>query len=367
LKRFIQAFLFTAILAGVFAGSASALRFGDEDYAMPDGEVGTPYRFQMTATAGCPPYKFKILSGALPDGLTLSSDGIISGTPTKLGVFDFWAQLMDTGCVLHGSAERQFTIKITSVKLAVDNLLLKDAPRGQPYSTKVTAHGGSGVYTWAVASGTLPAGLSLDASGTISGTPTANGVSMFVVKATDTRGKTDTKQLSIKVVDPLGAKLAARVGEVGIPFNSTVTGVGGTPAYTLASATGLPGGLTFSAGTITGTPAAPGTFSISVSIQDADGLSATVSVPLTIVSRLALAGRLPTATAGHVYKARVVVRGGARPLRFTAKALPAGIRINGRTGVLSGTARAAGTYRVRIVVKDALGASASRSFVLSVH
>jgi large repetitive protein len=369
LRRFIQVFLLTAILAGIFTATASALRFGDEDYAMPDGEVGTPYHFQMTASAGCPPYKFTIMSGALPDGLTLSSDGIISGTPTKLGASSFWAQLVDTGCVLHGSAEREFTIKITTVKLAVDNLLLKDAPKGQAYSTRVTAHGGTGSYTWALASGTLPAGLSLDPSGTISGTPTTTGLSMFVVKATDTNGKTDTKQLSIKVVDPLGAKLSARVAEVGLSFNATLAGLGGTAGYTLTVAGGLPAGLTFNAGAISGTPTASGAFSLAVAVQDADGLSATVSVPLTVVARLTIAAHLSTATAGRSYKGHVATRGGARPLRFRIASgkLPAGMRLNLRTGVLTGTPRVAGTYRVRVVVTDVLGASAARALRLSVH
>ena len=368
MRRFIRVFLLAAIVAGVFAGTASALRFTDEDFNMPDGEVGTAYQFQMTAAAGCSPYKFKILSGALPDGLTLSSEGLISGIPTRLGVYSFWVELVDVGCVVHGSAEREFSIKITTVKLAVDNLLLKDAPRGQPYTTKVTAHGGSGGYTWTLSSGALPAGLSLDSGGTISGTPTATGLSMFVVKATDTRGKTDTKQLSIKVVDPLGVNLSTKVAEVGLPFNATLAGVGGTPGYTFTVAGGLPAGLSFEAGAIAGTPTASGSFSIPVAISDADGLSSTVAVPLTVVAKLKLAGSLAPATVGRSYNAYIVVRGGARPLRFaiTHGKLPTGIRLNVRTGVLAGTPRAAGTFRVRVAVRDALGAVANRTLVLSV-
>jgi hypothetical protein len=370
LRRFIRVFALTAILAGVFTATASALRFTDEDFNMPPGEVGTPYSFQMTAAAGCPPYKFTILAGALPDGLTLSSDGLISGTPTKLGPASFWVQLVDIGCATHGSAERQFTIDVRTVKVTVDNQILTDAPKGQPYSWNLKAHGGSGTgFTWSLASGTLPAGLALNPAGTIAGTPTANGVSIFVVKATDTNGKSDTKQLSIKVVDPLGVKSSARVAEVGLPFNATLTGTGGTPGYTLSVAGGLPAGLTFSGGTISGTPITRGAFMVAVAIQDADALSSTATVPLTVVAKLAIAAHLSAATVGERYDDRIGIRGGARPfrVRIAHGKLPAGLRLNARTGVLTGTPRIAGTYRFRVLVRDRLGASASKSLVLSVH
>ena len=170
------------------------------------------------------------------------------------------------------------------------------------------------------------------------------------------------------VVDPLGVNLSTKVAEVGLAFSATLAGVGGTPGYTFTIASGLPAGLTFDAGAIAGTPTASGSFSIPVAITDADGLSSTVAVPLTVVAKLKLAGSLAPATVGRSYNAHIVVRGGARPLRFaiTHGKLPTGIRLNVRTGVLAGTPRAAGTFRVRVAVRDALGAVANRTLVLSV-
>jgi hypothetical protein len=71
---------------------------------------------------------------------------------------------------------------------------------GVPYATQqLTATGGTDTYTWSLASGTLPAGLSLSSAGAISGTPTASGVSTFVVSATDANGQSIPGNLSITV------------------------------------------------------------------------------------------------------------------------------------------------------------------------
>ena len=50
----------------------------------PQGEVGVPYSFQLTCTGGTPPYYFYIVAGTLPLGLSLSSGGLISGTPSVI-------------------------------------------------------------------------------------------------------------------------------------------------------------------------------------------------------------------------------------------------------------------------------------------
>ncbi len=57
--------------------------------SLPDATEGMPYSFQLTATGGCPPYHWRIASGALPPGLMLSDGGLISGTPTTAGRYAF--------------------------------------------------------------------------------------------------------------------------------------------------------------------------------------------------------------------------------------------------------------------------------------
>lgn len=83
--------------------------------------------------------------------------------------------------------------------------VLHDGVIGTAYSETISAQGGVSPYTFAVASGSLPAGLSLNTStGVISGTPTTAGTSSFTIKATDTNGSTGTTNFSITVAPASG-------------------------------------------------------------------------------------------------------------------------------------------------------------------
>jgi len=369
--RFIRVFAVVAVLAGVMAGAAYALAFDDADYFWPNGEVGTPYFKQLIGrTDGGPcgnKCKFSVISGAMPPGISLSSDGKATGTPTALGVYSFWVRL--SGVFGGTPAEREFSINVNHIRLRVDTPFLTDWVKGNANSVKLAAVGGSSGYIWTVDSGSLPAGVSLSSDGTLSGTPTTTGTSVFVVKVTDAEGKTDTHQLAIKVVDPLGVR-TAKVAEVGIPFTGTLAGSGGTPDYKFAIAGGLPDGLTFdgTAG-ISGTPTKSGVFKVPVSITDHDGLATTINVTVNVVAKLTLTTRkLDSAKVGASYAETLTHRGGARPFHYglTGKA-PKWLHVGARTGKLSGTPKTAGTFRFRIEIRDALGAVSTRSVKLTVN
>ena len=120
----------TALAAGVVVSVAAALRFSDAPCiesggggvrVCPGGTVGGPYSVQMTGEGGCGPalpYQYKILNGGLPAGLSLSSSGLISGTPQGAGTANFWIELSDENppsqswCNPPTTAEREFTITI---------------------------------------------------------------------------------------------------------------------------------------------------------------------------------------------------------------------------------------------------------------
>lgn len=370
MRRFAFALFAAGVVAVVLTATAAALRFNDDAYIWADGEVGTPYFKQLNASAGCPPYKFRVLAGTLPDGLSLASDGQVTGTPQRLGKWNFWLELRGAGCPIDKPAEREFSASVTRIKVTVQTNLLADAVIGAPYPTQnLQVIGGTGTgYTWSLANGTLPAGLTLNPAGAISGTPTAKGVSIFTVLATDSVGKSDTKQLSITVVDPLTAAASARVAEIGVPFGTEVKPSGGTPGYTVTT-TGLPPGLSFDAasGVISGTPEGVGSFALQVSITDSRGLLATSTVRLKVVAHVAITTRsLRTASTGQAYSVRVRLSGGARPFRWTARGLPRGLRLS-TAGLLTGSPAVAGTYRLQVRVRDALGAVAGRTLTLAVR
>src|SRR3954462_3395794 len=96
--RFTKIFVLVALAALVIVPAAFALRVTDASYNTPIGETGKAYSHQFHGDGGCGPalpYQYKMLSGALPTGLSLSSSGLISGTPTVGGGWSFWVQLSD--------------------------------------------------------------------------------------------------------------------------------------------------------------------------------------------------------------------------------------------------------------------------------
>ena len=107
MKRFALLFALSVVVAGVVVSSAGALKFADTPcpeagaggvWTCPQGIVGTPYSVQLGGLGGCGPalpYQFRVLNGALPVGLTLSSSGLISGTPTGAGTASFWLEISD--------------------------------------------------------------------------------------------------------------------------------------------------------------------------------------------------------------------------------------------------------------------------------
>src|SRR6266545_6915928 len=84
LARIARVAALLSLLALVFVPSALAIRFTDDSYQVPTGAVGSYYSHQFNGDGGCGPalpYQFTILGGALPPGLSLASDGLVSGVP----------------------------------------------------------------------------------------------------------------------------------------------------------------------------------------------------------------------------------------------------------------------------------------------
>jgi hypothetical protein len=119
-RRFLRALLAVAVLGLVVVPSAAAIRFTDESYKVPDGAVGSRYYHQFEGDGGCGPalpYQFRILNGSVPPGLSLASNGLVSGIPTQGGNWSFWVELSDQDppsadwCIPRKS-EREFTINV---------------------------------------------------------------------------------------------------------------------------------------------------------------------------------------------------------------------------------------------------------------
>ncbi len=171
---------------------------------LPSGNVGSGYddiSGGVFAAGGTPGYSYAITQGSLPKGLTLdSTSGIISGVPTTTGTSSFTVQVSDAAG--DPPATRALSIEIDpEVALTVTTTSIPNAAQTVPYSQLLWATGGDQPYNWVITSGALPAGLTLNTDGYITGTPTVSGTFKFQVKATDSSSpaETATGGLTLKI------------------------------------------------------------------------------------------------------------------------------------------------------------------------
>ncbi|MFL6154919.1 MAG: putative Ig domain-containing protein [Marmoricola sp.] len=187
---------FTETSTGTLATKAFALHIAAPvitTTSVPDGTTGTAYSQQLAKTglAGT----WAVTKGSLPDGITLSSGGLLSGTPTAVGDYGFTVTFTETST---GASDNQVYLLHVSAPgspvISTPNQL-PDATVGTAYSTTLAATPTGG--TWSITYGSLPVGLTLNsATGEISGTPGFAENAIFIVKYT--KGATsNTKAFSL--------------------------------------------------------------------------------------------------------------------------------------------------------------------------
>ena len=214
-------------------------------------------------------------SGALPARVTLSTSGVLSGTPTSEGSFQFVVR------AVHGSPSDTETYALTvrqplSVKSPFGPARPPSSEVGIRLAKTFTATGGSGTYTWALVSGALPPGVVLDATrGTIAGTPQKAGTFAFGITATDSEGRVTTSAAALTVAPRLTVKtLRLKPATVASKYQTKLATVGGVQPVKWSVVSGtLPPGLKLSqtTGTISGTPRQSGSFRVTLGARDALG------------------------------------------------------------------------------------------------
>jgi hypothetical protein len=328
--------------------------------SLPAGVVGVPYSGSLGASGGNGPYSFSLAGGSLPDGLTLSSAGFITGTPKTPGQFPFTVAAADsTG----GSGSRGFTIIIQPAPLGIAGGPTTPVSVGTAINITFGGTGGVPPYRF-TPGGNFPPGVSF-VNGTLSGTPTATGDFNFSITVADSAGAVLTRGFTLTVNSPgpptlsLGGILIS--GKVGVAYAAQISVTGGTAPYSF-TASALPDGLILStSGAVSGTPTAPGSSSFTVSVTDSKGLTGSGNFGITIAPAdlIIVTPSLPDAVVGTAYSATLAASGGVPPYTWTVTGLPDGVTANGAT--ISGTPTTAGKFTVTVSVKDSQPGSAPQT------
>ena len=346
---------------------------------VPDAVINTAYSLSLTTTGGKAPYVYSLgIESSLPPGLTMTSAGIISGTPTVGGFFTFTVQVLDAGGRTD-SKSLELSVNLFPPLTITSGSPLPNASVGSPYSQTLTATGGAPPYTWFLESGSLPPGLTLSSAGVISGTPTQAGTVTFLAVVGDTNEGSSAKSFTLTVAPPAPLTITTSTltaGLVGAAYSQTLTATGGVQPYTWALISGtLPPGLIItSAGVLQGTPTTPGDYTFTPRVSDSLATNAvrqlTVTINITGIT-ITTPSSLPDATINTSYSQQLAATGGSGNYgwQVSAGALPAGLSLSS-AGLISGTPTQGGNFTFTARATDqsvtAVVVQASKVFTLVV-
>lgn len=332
--------------------------------SLPSAVMGVSYNATLQAIGGKAPYTWSVVTGALPAGFAANSSGAITGTPTALGTSSFTVQVSDSGSP-QLSAQLPLSITVNPV-LSITTTQLPNGTAGSAYKAKLKSSGGVPPVSWSLPNGALPGGLTLDAGGTISGTPTTNGTFNFTVAATDLSTTPQVQQQALSITIGQATPLSITTtslpnGTVNTAYSATLQATGGIAPITWSIVSGaLPSGLVLDRnfGVISGRPSAVGTSTFAVQAADSSIPSQTAQAALSITlsaGPLSIATTsLPAGTVNSPYSAFLLASGGTPPISWSLSvgSLPAGLSLTPSTGAISGTPSAVGTTNFSVTATD---------------
>ncbi len=355
--------------------------------------VGIAYSQQLQATGGVPPYNWVLgafhadisprhasrsalgrvrplavaAGGSLPPGLTLSASGLIAGTPTTVGTYTFSVTVNDSSMSEQfASATLSITVNPPAPVIITTTSPLPGGTVGKAYSIPLRAQGGAVPYTWTLASGTIPPGLTLGAAGSLTGTPTQAGNFTFALTVTDVDGTAATATFSLVVASGFAITTQSLAqATAGVAYSAQIVVTATTAPYTFSVTSGtLPPGLSLSAtsqnpaGALSGTPQltdAGITYTFTVTATDGANDTASQSYNLVIgPPALTISpATLPAGTVGNSYSETLTAAGGLGPYTYSISSgsLPGGLSLSS-SGQLSGTPTAAGAFSFEVTAID---------------
>lgn len=190
------------IVVVIGAATVPPLVAGQAAGALTGGETGMAYTTTFTTAGGVAPYTYSVVSGALPAGLSLSSGGVLSGTPSGTGNASFTVRRTDAAA---STLDVAYTLDVQAPLAAVQPAgALTSRPNNTAFSFTFTSTGGIAPYTYTVAAGSLPPGTSLSSGGVLSGTPSGEGTYNFTVRRADSASRSIDTAYTLAVVSQYG-------------------------------------------------------------------------------------------------------------------------------------------------------------------
>ncbi|MBL8173254.1 MAG: IPT/TIG domain-containing protein [Bryobacterales bacterium] len=339
---------------------------------LPVAAVGAFYSKQFTIDniIAVPPGNWSITNGALPGGLTLDTSGLLSGTPTAAGVFNFRVTRLVAGL----NFNKDFTLTVAAAPFQWTGPNPVNVFNLQ-YSTLLTAlsgvTNGTAVGPIELVSGAWPRGFDLSSSGlTVAGTPSSTGTTIFTVELKAADGQVATRTVTANVVGeppvtflntnpPNGVKgVRYRFHDAGCNPTCASNGGGHPYSWFLASGTLPPGLALFEDGEILGVPTTPGSFTFTVDLLAGSDTSASRTWNINIADSSGTLGilgppQLPPGATGVSYTRTFNVTGGVPPITFALAngSLPSGLTLSS-TGTISGVPIVGGTFTFDVAATD---------------
>jgi hypothetical protein len=351
---------------------------------LPKGVVGVPYIANLTAEGGTNPYRwtFSPDPGVTLPGITLTTAGVFTGTPTARGSFEGTISVTSRVDGTEETIFQRILLEIEAPTLSVDtrSCPLPDGLAGSSYQQTLRATGGPGPFLWSWGlDGLSPVpGLTLAENGTITGVPTRAGTYNFQLRvagppSSEAQPGIRSCILNIREVTivPTIQSCPEEFGTAGVPYEGAAVVTGGAAPWRWLASGALPAGMALSStGKLTGIPAVAGIYPFALVGTDQGGRTLQTNCRLTIGSQaltIQTACPLPATTSGAAYSADLTVSGGQGPYLWTMSgSLPPGITLQ-PNGKLTGAANDAGSWRFLLVVRDGVGFTGSKSCSINVN
>ena len=356
--------------------------------AAPNTSINIPWTVAATGNGNAGPFSVGLMvADTMPaqmNGTVVLSETITSlgGSDTRSGTFNFIVPPQFEGFTIYSAIVVDTTDAVvetneqnngrelgpTSVSggmmpsITVTTNAVPDGMVGASYAFQLQQTGATSAE-WTIESGSLPAGLSMDLGGFISGAPIESGQFPFRVQAWQGGFTPGTANLLLTISPGMGQPLAVlnpnpSAGEVGAAYSYAFQAQGGMPPYAWSSSGALPPGLVLlSSGTLSGSPTTAGEFTFTLNVLDNNEDEAAANVTVTIREQ----GVNPTplsVTVGDTMSFRIgaaanvplTATGGTPPYSWAAAGLPAGLMVQG--SAIVGTGTSSTTAQVMLTVTD---------------